>query len=201
MAKQHVILVHGGSCWATYTEYLQDLKSTKFAPDFSPQVGWQQRLQKNLGSRFIVFPLEMPNWQNAKYLEWKIWFEKAVAAAGNNPLAVGHSLGAIFLAKYFSETPRPPKIKALLLVSAPYQTHAANPDFGDFALKAPPRRLQHFGPTIYFYQSQDDPIVTPKNLIPYRKLLPEATIRLFKTRGHFHQPTFPELVRDLKSLA
>ncbi len=159
--KQPIILVHGGSCWASYAEYLQDLKSTKFRIG-SPRVGWQQRLQKNLGSRFKVFPLEMPNWQNAKYLEWKIWFEKAVAAAGKKPIAVGHSLGAIFLAKYFSETPRPPKIAGLLLVSAPYQTRTANPDFGDFALKAPPRRLQRFSQTIYFYQSQDDPIAHPK---------------------------------------
>lgn len=200
MAKQPVIIIHGGSCWASYKEYLADLKNSGFAVNFLPQPEWHRELQTNLGSAFKVLLPAMPNWQNAKYLEWKIWFEKAVAIAGRTPILVGHSLGAIFLTKYFSETSRPVKPKGIFLISAPYATLAENRDFGDFALKRPPYRLSRTVKMIHFYQSVDDPIVAAENLNRYRECVPAAIVNLFKNRGHFTQGRFPELVKDIKSL-
>jgi predicted alpha/beta hydrolase family esterase len=200
MTSQPVIVIHGGSCWASYKEYLGELKNSDFDVDFSPQPEWHKKLQKNLGAGFKVLLPAMPNWQNAKYVEWKIWFEKAVAVSGRTPIVVGHSLGAIFLTKYFAETTRPLKLKGLFLVSTPYATLTENRDFGDFALKRPPRRLHRTVKTIYFYQSKDDPIVGAENLSRYREFVPRATVRLFKNRGHFIQGRFPELIEDVKSV-
>ncbi|HEY4415614.1 MAG TPA: alpha/beta fold hydrolase, partial [Verrucomicrobiae bacterium] len=195
MAKTSVIVIHGGSCWTSYQEYLSELKHSHFEVDFSPRIGWQRQLQKNLGAGFKVLSLEMPNWQNAKYREWKIWYEKAAAVA-KDPIVVGHSLGAIFVAKYFAETVRPRKARGIFLVSAPYKTQAEDRDFGDFALQRPPRRLGKIAEPIFFYHSQDDAIVEIENLNPYRELVPRATVRIFKNRGHFIQDRFPELVAD-----
>ena len=158
------------------------------------------QLQKRLGSHFKVLLLEMPNWRNAKYQEWKIWFEKAVGASGNAIIVVGHSLGAIFLAKYLTENKHLPKIRGIFLVSTPYKTHTENPDFGDFALKGPPRRLRHFGNKVHFYHSDDDSIVEIKSLDSYRESAPDAFARVFKNRGHFDQDRFPELAQDIKSI-
>ena len=200
MAKRPVIVIHGGSCWAAYEDYIKDLKGSKFEPDFSPRIGWQNNLQKSVGADFKVLLPEMPNWRNAKYQEWKIWFEKALSACRASPILVGHSLGAIFLAKYFSETVRACKIRGLCLVSTPFKTFTANPDFGDFALKGPPKRLGQFGKTIFFYQSEDDPIVSPDNLTHYHAVAPDAVLRIFKKRKHFARNTFPELADDIRSI-
>jgi hypothetical protein len=197
MAKKHVILVPGGSCWRTYAEYITDLRQTDFRPDFSPQSGWQNGLKTVLGADFKVLLLDMPNWRNAHYREWKIWFEKALAVAAPQSVVVGHSLGGIFLIKYFAETVCPPRVQGIFLVSAPYALRAENPDFGDFALKAPPRRLTKLGPAVHFYHSPDDPIVHFADFAKYREVLPEADARALKNRGHFHQNRFPELARDI----
>jgi predicted alpha/beta hydrolase family esterase len=200
MAVKHVIIVHGGSCWTSYAEYLADLKATEFSIDFTPRRPWQKNLGEKLGSGFKVLGLEMPNWQNAKYQEWKIWFEKAMAVSERPPVVVGHSLGGIFLTKYFSETASPREIKGMFLVGTPYRTHAENPDFGDFALKGPPVRLKKLGDKIHFYHGEDDSFVPFTDLKKYQNLLPEAVIKTFKNRGHFVGNNLPELARDIRSL-
>ena len=106
MTKKHVIIIHGGSCWKSYAEYIKDLKTSKFDVDTSPQIGWQKHLQSCLGAEFKVLRLEMPNWHNAKYLEWKIWFEKAVDNSGDELMVIGHSLGAIIDAGSIRKTIR-----------------------------------------------------------------------------------------------
>ena len=199
MLKKHVILIHGGSCWKTHAEYLADLRQTHFTVG-SPRVGWHKNLQKDLGTGFHVILPDMPNWQNARYEEWKIWFEKALAVSGGTPVVVGHSLGGIFLIKYFSETINYPKVRAILLVGTPYKTAAQNPDFGNFALKREPKRLGKLGPNIRFYHSQDDPIVDFTDLKTYREILPGAVVKKYTNHGHFVQNHFPDLAKDIRSL-
>jgi predicted alpha/beta hydrolase family esterase len=201
MAKQDVIVIHGGSCWSSYAEYLEDLKKTIFTPGASPSNNWHQSLPKSLGSRFRVFLPEMPNWQNAKYLEWKIWFEKILQASNSRPMVVGHSLGAIFLVKYFAEERVPKAVSGLFLVSAPFILRREDPGFGDFALRKIPAGLRQRGAGITFYHSEDDEIVTFDHLEKYQLILPGARFRVFKHRGHFRQKTFSELIRDLKAAA
>jgi predicted alpha/beta hydrolase family esterase len=200
MAGTRVIIVHGGSCWATYAEYLADLKKTKFSLDFTPERSWHKSLAGKLGPGFTVLRLEMPNWQNAKYLEWKIWFAKAMAVAGPAPVVIGHSLGGIFLVKYFSEWGRPGKIKGMFLVGTPYRTESEDPDFGDFALNGPPQRLTKLGAKVHFYHSQDDPYVAYTDVKKYQRVLPDAVIKTFKNRGHFTGDNLPEIAAEIRSI-
>ena len=199
MAKQDVIVVHGGSCWASYTEYLNELKKTKFKPGASPSNNWQQSLQVGLGPRFRILLPEMPNWQNAKYQEWKIWFANICEASDDSPLVVGHSLGSIFLVRYYSESKTLKGIKKLFLVSTPYATMSENPDFGDFAFKRAPTNLRKQAERITFYHSKDDRIVPFENIDKYKSIFPDAHYHIFEHQGHFIQKSFPELVRDLKA--
>ena len=48
---------------------------------------------------------------NARYEEWKIWFERMIPFLNDNVILVGHSLGGIFFVKYLSENLLPIKSK------------------------------------------------------------------------------------------
>jgi len=104
------------------------------------------------------------------------------------------------LAKYLSENKFPKKILATFLVSPPYDNKGMNESLGDFVLPKSLDRLNKQGGKIFIYQSKDDPVVPYSHLGKYKKALPNAIIREFKKRGHFDQPKFPELIKDIKSL-
>lgn len=200
MAKK-VIVIHGGSCYAAYDEYIADLKESKFDPERLTAKGWKDLLPERLGAEFEVLNPEMPNWWNAKYEEWKIWFEKVVEYAKETHVLIGHSLGGIFLSKYLSENDPPKGVKAVFLVAAPYKTRAKDPDFGDFVLGADLKRLKKLDAILHIYHSEDDPVVDFENLDLYKRELPAATTKIFKKRGHFIGSEFPEIVEDIKNVA
>lgn len=144
----------------------------------------------------------MPNKQNAKYEEWKIWFEKIIPFLEDGAILIGHSLGGVFLARYLSESVFPKKIAATMLVAAPYfegrlRDGTRGEDF------VAPDSLESFarqGGEIFLYHSEDDPVVPFSELAKYQAALPSATARVFKDRKHFNQPDFPELVADIQNL-
>jgi hypothetical protein len=142
----------------------------------------------------------MPNGFNAKYEEWKIWFERHIPFMRDGVILLGHSLGGIFLAKFLSENDFPKKINATLLVAAPYDA-GGDYSLADFVIRGPLERFAKQGGEVYLYHSEDDPIVDSGELEKYKKKLPDATIRVFKDRGHFDQEEFPEIVEDIKKLA
>jgi len=197
--KQQIFVIHGGNASNSYAEYLKYLRAKKVTLEYLQLTDWKSNLQKTLGSKFEVFNPPMPNKQNAKYLEWKIYFEKLIPLMSNNVILIGHSLGGIFLAKYLSEKTFPKKIRATMLVAAPFNTPTKHP-LADFILGKNLNKLAKQGGNIYLYQSKDDLVVPYSNLASYQKALPEATTRTFKSRGHFNLKNFPELTRDLKNL-
>ena len=142
----------------------------------------------------------MPNYANARYLEWKIWFEKLIPFLEDEVTLVGHSLGGIFLVKYLSENSFPKRVRAIFLVASPYDTEGTDDSLVDFTLLRAPGNLTEQSGKIFLYHSEDDPIVPFSNLRKYEKELPSAKVRILKDRGHFLQEEFPELVEDIKGL-
>ena len=198
--KKQVILIHGGSTFDTYKDYLAFLNGLKIDLKRYRRTKWSDSLRQDLGSRFDVLLPKMPNPMNAKYDEWKTLFKKIASLLDNNVILIGHSLGAIFLVKYLSENNFPKKILATLLVSPPYDDEGMEESLADFIL---PKNLSKFnkqGSKIFIYQSKDDKVVPHSHLEKYKKALPNAIIREFKKRGHFNQPKFPELIKDIKEL-
>ena len=194
MKKKQVIVIGGGESFASHRAYLSFLKKREI--DFEqyrrPRRGWKETLGTALGSRFEVIRIGMPNPLNAKYAEWKLWFEKFVPHLARETAFVGHSLGGVFLAKYLSKNRFSKRIRATFLVAAPF-------GWADFSL---PRNLARFarqGGKIFIYQSADDAVVPPPDAEKYGKALPRAVARRFRRRGHFNQPSFPELARDLRA--
>lgn len=198
MPKQ-IIVIHGGNAFASDAEYLEFLKSREVTrKSFSPQKRWKANLPQELGEDFDVLAPRMPNEQNAKYAEWKIWFERMLPLAADEVILLGHSLGGIFLAKYLSENKFPKKINALFIIAAPYYEIAEK---GEFALGESLAGISAQCDNIHLYQSQDDPEVPFAEVEKYQKELPGAKMHIFKDRGHFKQKHFPEIVAEIKKLA
>lgn len=141
----------------------------------------------------------MPNAQNARYAEWKMWFEKILPLMGDGVILIGHSLGGIFLAKYLSEQTVELRIKATFLVAAPYNTAAEHP-LVDFVIQHSLRGLEKQGGEIFLYHSADDAVVPFSNFERYQSELKGAHIRVCNDRKHFNQAEFPELVQDIQEL-
>ena len=141
----------------------------------------------------------MPNKINAKYNEWKLWFEKIAPLLDDEVALVGHSLGGSFLAKYLAENHFPKRIRGLFLVAA---VHDSTPEDAllDFTPPSSLDKVNEQAGQIFLYHSSDDPVVPVKDVDAFRAALPQATVRLFQDRGHFTQSEFPELVADISLL-
>jgi predicted alpha/beta hydrolase family esterase len=141
----------------------------------------------------------MPNAQNAKYLEWEIWFEKMIPFINDNVIFIGHSLGGIFLAKYLSEKKYQKKIKAVILVAAPYNSPEHHP-LADFVITSPLLSFEEQSPKIIIFHSSDDTVVYPDNAQRYKENLPNAKLILLQGKGHFNDAHFHELLEEILSL-
>ena len=198
--SQQIFVIHGGDAYSNYEEYLEALRSKRVSLERLRSQDWKANLPKALGSDFDILLPRMPNGQNAKYLEWKIYFEKLVSLMESGVVLIGHSLGGIFLAKYLSEETLPIQVRATLLVAAPFNTPEIHP-LADFVLSADLGMFAEQGGDITLYHSSDDQIVPFSNLNDYRRALPNARFVTFTDRGHFNAAEFPELVADLQALS
>lgn len=192
--KKQIVIIHGGDAFATYEEYLTFLKSIEVDIKDLFRKNWKQTLAERLGDEYEVIQPQMPCKWNAKYLEWKIWFEKYIPFLQDDVILVGHSLGGSFLAKYLSEEKFTRNIKAVFLVSAVYDGDDEGRTLESFAL---PEKLNLQTDNIYLYHSKDDHVVPISALENFQKSLPSARARVFEDKGHFSVEEFPELVEEI----
>jgi hypothetical protein len=75
LEKHQIIIVDGGESFASdesATQWLQKCDWDLMAKTPS----WKKWISDGLSDNFSVIRPDMPNTMNAKYHEWKIWFEK-----------------------------------------------------------------------------------------------------------------------------
>ena len=201
---KQIVLIHGGDSFATYDDYLSFLRGfeVKSVDYFKRKADWKTTLQDAVGSGYEILLPQMPNKWNARYAEWKIWFEKLIPFLDDGVVMVGHSLGASFLVRYLAENRFPKRIAATCLISGVYGHGSGTEGMTEeFAAPSSLALLAEQGGTIFLYHSTDDPIVSVSELAKYQADLPDAITRVFNDRGHFFgQDTFPELIADIKSL-
>lgn len=193
--KKYVIVINGGDTWNTNSEYINYLKRYDFTQDKFDKLmskRWKDHLQNDLGDEFMVVRPDMPCARNAKYIEWKIWFEKMLPYFKNNIILVGHSLGANFLAKYLAKNIIPCNVAQVHLVAGCYGSG------GGFELPDSLSGIQNQCAHIFIYHSTDDPIVPYGDALKYKSVLPQAKLISFADRGHFLQDNFPEIVENVK---
>lgn len=208
--KKQIVFIHGGSAYSDYKQYLLHLRTKPIENPFvdaEVPKKWKHTIREELADTHEVAYPQMPNSNNSKYEEWKIWFERHIDFMHNGVLLVGWSQGAYFLLRYLSENEFPLKIGGLFLVAPPFEadtfpTQGAVEDGGDFGfnLEKLPNVEKQIA-DIFIYHSEDDPVVPYEHAVKLSAALPKATLRTFEGRGHFfNQETFPELVADIKVL-
>src|SRR5262249_39819810 len=140
----------------------------------------------------------MPNATNANYDEWSIWFGRIAEALSDNVILVGHSLGGVFLAKYLSGHDFPKKIRATILVAAPYrdETHE---DLASFKITGGLEKFAAQGGDIVFYHGTND-IIPLSELELYKKSVPKAETHELSAQDHFVREAFPEIIERIKDL-
>ncbi|MEI6296425.1 MAG: alpha/beta hydrolase [bacterium] len=193
--KKQIVIIHGGTTFDTYEEYIAYLKNKEVGIDkFKMRKDWKDTLISVLsGDIEVLFP-RMPNGTNARYEEWKIWFEKMIPFLNDEVVFIGHSLGGIFLAKYFSESVLGKNNKALILVAAPFDREGQGDSLGDFILSKSLDKVDEQFSKVYLIHSKDDPVVPFKQSGEYKKALVKSELIIFEDRQHFNQEVFPEIV-------
>lgn len=193
---KQVLVIHGGNSFESYEEYLDSLRSFKI--DIERSKGWKAELGEMLGPDYEVISPRMPNASNAKYQEWKIWFEKYISLMNDGMILVGHSLGGSFIAKYLCEETISKKVLGTYLVAASHTN--SEHSLPEFSTESSLQGFEKQGGEIFLYHSTDDAIVPYSEFEKYRAALPHAVARSFTDRAHFLGEEFPELVEDIKSL-
>jgi len=119
--KKQLVYIHGGEAFSNYEAFLEQLrrKPVRDLPGNERLAIWTETLRPALEPEYEVFMPSMPNKQNARYLEWKIWFERYFEHLRDGVTLLGWSQGGYFLAKYLTEENPPFKIAHLILVAAP----------------------------------------------------------------------------------
>lgn len=201
--KKQIVFIHGGEAFSDYNAYLAWLEKKPLGNPLEERPKfWKHMLKETLEDEYDVFMPGMPSPGNAKYEEWKIWFERHFEFLRNGVVLIGHSQGGVFLAKYLSENKVPVRVHAVYLIAAPIEKDDfGGEDGGDFM---PDTSLLEEGmnqaDVVYILHSKDDPIVPFRHAEKYHELLPEAEKMTFDDRGHFLMEAFPELFESIRSL-
>jgi len=197
--KIQIFMIHGGTTFKSKKDYLHFLKTRKVS--IEEKISWTDEfLKKNLGKKFEIIKPKMPLKENAKYEEWKIYFERFFPQLRNNIILIGGSLGGIFLAKYLSENKFPKKILSTYLICPPYDNSLPGEDLvGGFNLKTDLSLLEKNSKNLYLMFSKDDDVVPPAHAEKFKKKLKNANFIIFESKnGHFKISEFPEIVKMIK---
>src|SRR5690606_6746668 len=135
MNKKQVFYIHGGEAFSDYESFLESLHTREIRNLLEERPKrWTDTLRQDLGVAYEVYLPQMPNSGNAKYLEWKIWFERHFEYLRDGVILLGWSQGGYFLLRYLTENRPPFVIGGLILAASPYEPHDfGGEDGGDFA--------------------------------------------------------------------
>ena len=193
---KQVVIIHGGDSFSSYDDYIENLKtSTVEYERLKPQQKWKPWIAQQMPEADVLLPT-FPNSSNAVYDEWKIYFEKLLPLLGDDVQLVGHSLGAMFLAKYFQDNQLDNRVKKLILIAGAYdEEHTA--DNGSFNVGAA-GNVPKSADEVHLFHSEDDPVVPFTELAKFKADMSGAIAHTFTDRAHFNDATFPELLELLK---
>jgi len=198
--KTQILMVHGGMTFKNEKDYLRYLKTRKIS--IEKKIRWaDDYLDEQLGKRFEIIRPRMPLMDNAKYRDWKIYFERHLPYLRSGAILIGSSLGGTFLAKYLSEHKLPKKVLSTYLICPPFDNTVKGEDLvGGFTLKSDLSLLEKNSKNLYLFFSSDDETVPVSHAEKYRRKLKGAHIVIYKSKGgHFQISTFPEIIKMIKS--
>ena len=189
---KQVWFFHGGESFSDYSTYLTHLKARNIDYDrLKNQKKWRTWIAEQIPEVDCLIPT-LPNGDNAVYDEWKIIFEKFIPFFSDDVQLVGHSLGAMFLAKYLHEKRLEAPVRRIILVAPGYDKDNLE-DYGSFKVDSA-KGVELSAQEIHLFHSKDDPAVPFSELAKFQSDIPSAIAHVFQDRGHFVDSTFPELL-------
>jgi predicted alpha/beta hydrolase family esterase len=199
--KRQIFFIHGGESFREYNDYINYLKTRNISLD--EWINWRDEyLDKKLGVGFDIIRPRFPNPDNAKYLEWKINFERYLPLLKSGVILIGASMGGVFLAKYLSEHKLSKKISAVFLIAPPYSNTLPGEYYdGGFNLKSDLSLIEENCKNVTLLFSEDDESVPVIHATKYAKKLSRVKIMIFKSKnGHFRIQEFPEIIKLIKEI-
>ncbi len=201
-----IIFVHGGESFASEQEYLSWIVSTWVDWNLEPysekeeKKKWKIEIAKHaIVHDYRVYMPNFPNPQNAKYSEWKLFFENWISRIEIqwDITLIGGSLWGCFLLKYFSDNPGwlwKCDIDTIHLV-------AACRECGDFDMPENYDLLQSLWNRVNIWHAEDDLVVPFGEAKEIKKNIPLAVTHFFTSErwyGHFYgMEWFEELEKEL----
>jgi hypothetical protein len=198
--KTQILVIHGGMTFKSQKDYVHFLKTREIS--LEKKIRWtDDYLDKELGRNFEIIRPRMPLQDNAKYNDWKIYFERHIPYLRNNVILIGGSLGGIFLAKYLSENKFPKKILSTYLICPPFDNTVTGEDLvGGFKLKSDLSLLEGNSKNLHLLFSKDDETVPVSHAEKYKGKLKNAKFTIYKSKnGHFKISKFPEIIKMIKN--
>ena len=195
--KNQIFFIHGGMTFKNYEDYINYLKNKSISLESKKY--WIQDVAEKLKEVQVIVP-RMPLQENAKYDEWKIYFERFFPELNDGIILIGSSLGGIFLAKYLSENKFPKKILSVYLTCPPFDDSLPGEDLvGGFKLQSDLSLIEKQTKNLYLMFSKNDDVVPISHAEKFREKLPNSKIIIFESKnGHFQIEEFPELIEMIK---
>lgn len=200
-AKPKILFIHGGTTFRSRKDYLEFLKNLDIKLD--KKIKWQDEyLDKKIGKDFEIIRPQMPLKENARYQDWKIYFEQYLKKIGKSYILIGKSLGGIFLARYLSENELKNKAQAIFLICPPYDNSLQNEDLvGGFKLGKDLSLIEKNAKKVHLMFSENDKVVPVTHAEKYRKKLLNSEFHIYKDKnGHFKISSFPEIIKLIREL-
>lgn len=201
---KELLYIHGGDAYSRREDFVAALATMPLREPFAdPAEKWPQTLRRELGEGWRVMTPRMPNSQNARYDEWKVWFMRHLALTEQPPVLLGWSLGGMFLVKYLIEEAVAEPFPALLLLGAPFGMYddPTGEDCGTFRFDSGRvGEIAGKAKEIHIFHSKDDQVVPFEHGEGYLAALPEAAPHFFTDKGHFVIAEFPEVLAVLRGL-
>ena len=192
-----ILFIHGGDSYSSYKTYLDNLKQqTLHYERLKYHKNYRAWIAEQMPNDDILIP-NLPNGYNAQFDEWVIYFEKIIPFLDNGAVLVGHSLGAMFLAKYLHKNTLPFMASKIILMAGRHGKDDSDSHSGSFVAESA-TGLERSCQEVHLFHSEDDPVVPYISLELFKQDLPSATVHSFKDQKHFNNPTFPDLLTLLQ---
>lgn len=157
-------------------------------------------LADKLGPSYDISYPRMPNEGDPSYGAWRAAIAKAIARLSDNPILVGHSVGATILVNALAEDPFQKKLAGIVLIATPFIGPGGWPSDD---IKPPQNlgaRLPENTP-IYFYHGSVDETAPIDHVELYKQAIPQAHVRRLDGRDHQLNNDLSEVAADILELA
>ncbi len=165
---------------------------------------WDNKLVASLADKLgpsyeISYP-RMPNEGDPSYAAWRAAIAKAIAGLSENPVLVGHSVGATILVNALAEGPIQKKLAGIFLMATPFVGPGGWPSEDIKPARNLGARLPENTP-IYFYHGSKDEAVPIGHVELYKQAIAHAHVRRLFGRDHQLNNDLSEVAAGILELA